>query len=203
MTLKIGVTGNIGSGKTTVCRIFQTMDVPVLYADDLARRLMKERLTLRSSLLEILGSEAFLDNSDINRTFISKSIFSNEDLRLRVNKAVHHAVQAYTKRWFESLTTPYGIEEAALIFEADADKNLDYVITVDCPQSIRIQRVMDRDGISQEEALAREKVQMPAEEKREKSDFVIHNDGNQSLVLQVREIHRTLVSLSKSNDHGD
>lgn len=203
MTLKVGITGNIGSGKTTVCRLFQMLRVPVIYADPLARRLMRERVGLRSDLIDILGVDVFEPNGELVRKAVADKIFSDDSKRQAVNRVVHHEVHVYLDLWFARQKAPYAIEEAALIFESGGDKNLDKVIVVDAPKETRFQRVMERDKIDEEAVVLRESVQWPIDKKLGKADFIINNDGSESLIPQVIKIHRTLVQLSKSNPNGD
>lgn len=203
MTIKVGITGNIGSGKSTVCRIFETLDIPVIYADQLAKRLIQERLHLRVSLLDIVGKEAYHLNGQLNRGKVAEQIFSNDSKRSQVNEVVHKEVHQYLLRWFVVQHAQYAIEEAALTYESGGHHQLDYVIVVHTPFDLRKERVMNRDGISDFDFEKRDKAQMDAEQKMKLADFVIYNDGRQSLVSQVTKIHRTLVELSKTNKNGN
>lgn len=202
MTLKVGVTGNIGSGKSTVCRLFEILKIPVLYADPLAQRLMHERLFLRHHIISITGEQSFLKNGLINKEHLSQQIFNDQDQRQAINQLVHKAVHDYTQSWFQRKEAPYAIEEAALIYESGADKALDYVIVVDAPLEERIRRVTSRDLSRKDEVMAREKAQMPAYEKVKKANYIINNDGQSSLIEQVYKIHCTLVRISNLSSHG-
>jgi dephospho-CoA kinase len=198
--LKIGMTGNIGAGKTVVCRLFQLLGIRVIYADELAKRLMERRLQLRCELINLLGPATYTENGSLDKEFVSKSIFGDPEKRQAVNKIVHKAVHNYLDRWFVSQKGPYAIEEAALIYESHGDQFLDKIIVVDAPQNVRMQRVMVRDGITEKEFLARDQAQMDAHAKVDRADFVIVNDNTQSLIKQVFKIHRTLVNISNQNN---
>ena len=202
MTVKVGVTGNIGSGKTTVCKMFETLNIPVLYADPLAQRLMCERLSLRNKIIMTTGQESFFKDGRLNKSHIGQQIFQDKNQRQAINQIVHKAVHDYTQRWFERRSSPYAIEEAALIYESGSHESLDYVIVVDAPQDIRIARVSERDGLNREDVLAREQAQLPADEKVKKANYVINNDGEASLIEQVYKIHCTLVRISNLSSHG-
>lgn len=191
--ISVGVTGNIGSGKTTVCQIFEGMGIPVIYADALAKKLMTERLHIRHFLLEKIGMDVFGNSGLLNRAMIAEKIFSQQKLKEDLEAVVHPAVKTYLKHWFEGQVTPYAIEEAALIFESGSNHFLNKVIFVHCPIDIRMQRVMARDQVSEDVFRQRESHQWPAEDKINQADYVIHNDGQQSLIQQVFRIHQELL----------
>jgi len=191
--IKVGVTGNIGSGKTTVCKVFKTMGIPVVYADDLAKELMLKRTYLRHFLIDQFGSDVYHSDGSLNRVAIGTQIFSNEVLKKDLESLVHPAVKEYLEIWFKAQISPYAIEEAALIYESGSDQFLNKVIFVNCPIEIRMTRVMDRDQSSQEEFIKRDSNQWPAEDKISKADFVIQNDGKQSLIRQIYHIHQQLL----------
>lgn len=193
---KIGVTGGIGSGKTTVCRIFETLGIPIYYADDRAKAIMIENKELIKTIKKIFGKEAYHKDGTLNRTHIAGIAFANKGKLALLNAAVHPAVAEDGKNWHrKQRRVPYTVKEAALLFEAGSYKQLDYVITVTAPEEIRIQRVINRDKTTKKQVKARIDKQMPEEEKVKLSDFVIDNDGEQALIPQVVAIHRKLLEL--------
>ena len=193
---KIGVTGGIGSGKTTVCRIFKTLGIPIYYADDRAKALMIEDKALIKSIKKIFGAAAYHKDGSLNREHIAGIAFGNKGKLALLNAAVHPAVAEDGKNWHrKQRSVPYTVKEAALLFEAGSYQQLDYIITVTAPEAIRIQRVIKRDKTTKKQVKARIDKQMPEAEKVKLSDFVIDNDGEQALIPQVVAIHRKLLEL--------
>ena len=194
--LKIGLTGGIGSGKSTVAKIFETLGIPVYYADEAAKRIMNEDEQLRQGIIKNFGEESYIDNT-LNRSYISQQVFNNKEKLALLNSLVHPATIRDSKEWMQQQTTAYAIKEAALIFESSVDKYLDYIIGVTAPEELRIERTMNRDLISREEVKSRIKNQMDEEKKMGLCDFVIHNDGQQALLPQVLSLHNELLQRSK------
>ena len=194
--LKVGITGGIGSGKTTVCKIFETLSIPVYYADDRAKALMVEDEKLVSDIKNIFGEDAYLLNGELNRKYIADIAFHNPLKLKELNTAVHPAVLEDGNRWHaDQKDAPYTLKEAALIFESDSYKHLDKIITVFAPQSVRLERVILRGGnLTKQDIEARMSKQLPEEEKMKRSNFIIYNDGEQELIPQVMKIHRLLCS---------
>ena len=199
MVLKVGLTGGIGSGKSTVAQIFEVLGIPVYYADDAAKRLMNEDEQLRSEVIKLFGHEAYIDNV-LNRKYISSIVFSSQAKLDQLNAIVHPATKRDGENWMRSQTTHYAIHEAALIFEANVNDRLDYVIGVSSPKELRIQRVMQRDNVSREEIMKRMEQQMDEELKMSKCHFVLLNDEQHMLTLQVLELHQKLIDLSKQKN---
>ncbi len=194
MGLKIGITGGIGSGKTTVCKIFATLQIPIYYADDRAKILMIEDEGLKKSLIETFGKETYLPSGLINRPYLANIVFNDQSALEKLNAIVHPAVKKDGIAWAEShADAPYTLREAALIYESGIDKTLDYVIVVTAPEDLRIQRVMQRDGVTEAAVRARIDKQWPESEKIKRAHFVIYNDGKQSLVKQVLIIHKEIL----------
>jgi dephospho-CoA kinase len=191
--LKIGITGGIGSGKTTVCSIFETLGIPIYYADDRAKRLMTEDTTLVAAIQNVFGTDAYDSNGSLNRAYIAQIVF-NEPAKLQsLNALVHPAVRRDAQNWHESqLNTPYTLQEAALLFENNSYKLFDKIIVVSAPQELRLQRVLQRDKMDSKAVLARMAQQLPETDKVKKADFVIYNDGKTLLVPQVMAIHQKL-----------
>ena len=192
--LKVGITGGIGSGKTTVCKIFETLGIPVYYADDRAKALMTEDKKLISDIKKIFGEEAYLPDGELNRKHIADIAFHNPLKLKELNAVVHPAVLEDGNRWHaEQKDAPYTLKEAALIFESDSYKNLDKIITVFAPQNVRLERVILRGGnLTKQDIEARMAKQLPEEEKMKRANFIIYNDGEQALIPQVMKIHQLL-----------
>ncbi len=191
--LKIGITGGIGSGKTTICKIFETLEIPVYYADAAAKRLMVEDRELIEQIKKIFGEAAYQADGSLNRAHIAQIAFHDSKKLALLNALVHPAVARDSLSWHEAQEAPYTLKEAALLFESGSDQQLDYIICVTAPLELRIKRVMARDSIEAEAVQARIDKQLPEAEKVERSDFVVWNDGKKLLIPQVYEIHRQLL----------
>lgn len=193
MTLKVGVTGGIGSGKSIVCRIFNLLGVPVYNADLAARSIMENDLQIRSRMIDAFGAETYTFSGKLNRSYLSRVVFNDANQLKKLNSIVHPAVFRDAEKWFSEQTFPYAIKEAALIFETGGEKDLDLVITVTAPVKLRLKRVHQRDGISYSEILDRMKNQLPETEKVKRSDIIIRNNGRGSLVEQVWRAHQKIL----------
>jgi len=194
---RIGITGGIGSGKTTVCQIFETLGIPVYYADDWAKWLISNEGDLKKGIVEIFGPEAYTPDGAYNRPFVAKVVFKNKQKLAALNALVHPAVEHHSRSWHEAqavLGVPYTLKEAALIIESGSHQFLDFLIVVTAPEALRIQRVVQRDGVTEEQVLARMASQMSEVEKLALADFVIVNDGTQALIPQVWRIHRAILA---------
>lgn len=194
--LKVGITGGIGSGKTTICQIFETLGIPVYYADDAAKRLMAQKGPLKSRILELFGKEAYFRNGRLNRKHISAMAFPQPELLQKLNAAVHPAVIQDGNQWMENMAktkSPYALKEAALLIESGSYKQLDKLIVVTCPEEIRLQRAMKRDKASAQKIHERMGAQLSDEKRLEYADYVIVNDGSISLIGQILGIHEELM----------
>ncbi len=194
--LKVGITGGIGSGKTTVCQVFETLGIPVLYADDLAKKLMNTDPKLRTKIIDIFGVQAY-ESDTLNRAFIASVVFENKEKLTTLNAAVHPAVISYGNSWMQQQKSRYTIKEAALFFETGSNNEMDLMIGVFAPLSLRIQRSMQRDNVSAEKVAARVAQQMDDEQKMKLCDFVVINDDTHSVIEQVLEIHKDILALKK------
>ncbi len=190
--IKVGLTGSIGSGKTTVSKIFKSLGVPVFYADDEAKRLMNEDEILINAIKKLFGDQAYTPKT-LNRKFIANIVFSDKGKLNKLNEIVHPATIKAAEAWMNAQTSPYAIKEAALLFEAGAVGQLNYVIGVYAPQAVRIQRIIARDNMPAEQILNREQNQMNEKEKLSRCNFVITNDDTQLLIPQVLAIHERLL----------
>src|SRR5665647_231630 len=193
--LKIGLTGGIGSGKSTVARIFEVLGIPVYYADEEAKRLMTENRELKNSIINAFGKEAY-NHSNLNREFIAGQVFNNEKKMQVLNSLVHPATINDAIAWFQKQKSPYVIKEAALIFESGSNKDLDYVIGVKSPVELSIRRAMERDHISEEQVRARMNKQMDEDSKIRLCNYVIANDEQQMLIPQVLALHEKFLELA-------
>jgi len=189
---KVGLTGGIGSGKSFVAKIFESMDIPVYYADKEAKRLMWRDKGLKQKIKMLLGKRAYHVNGRLNRSYVSEKIFSDKKLIKKINGLVHPAVREDLTKWFSEQNSVYAIQEAALIFETGKYDFFDKIITVSADKELRIERVMKRDGVSRQSVVARMKNQLPQEFKIENSDFIIENNGDKSLLQQIHAIHQAL-----------
>jgi len=199
--VRVGLTGGIGSGKSTVAQIFEVLGIPVYYADIEAKRLMNEDPAIRSSIIKNFGEDSYTNNS-LNRKYISSIVFSDPAKLEILNSIVHPATKKDSESWMQRQTTSYAIHEAALIFEAKVNERLDYVIGVSSPQELRIKRAMERDKVSREEILNRMNKQFDEETKITNCDFVLINDEQQLLILQVVELNEKLIQISKQKNNG-
>jgi dephospho-CoA kinase len=193
--LKIGLTGGIGSGKSTVATIFETLGIPVYYADDAARRIMNNDKELKAVLVKHFGEETYQQDK-LNRTYLASVVFNNKEKLDLLNSLTHPATIRDANRWIQEQTSPYIIKEAALLFESGADKYLDQVIGVDAPLELRIRRTMERDRITRDEVLLRMNRQMNEEEKIKRCDFIVYNDERQLVIPQVLKLHEEFLERS-------
>ena len=194
--VRVGLTGGIGSGKSTVAQIFEVLGIPVYYADVAAKKLMNEDAELRSAISTIFGKQAYANNI-LDRKYIASIVFSDPVKLELLNSIVHPATKKDGEAWMKQQTSPYAIHEAALIFEAKVSDRLDHVIGVSSPIELRIKRAMERDKVSRDEVLKRMDQQLDEDLKMNKCDFVLINDEQQLLIPQVLELHEKLIGISK------
>ena len=193
--LRVGITGNIGAGKSLVSQIFSVLNVPVYYADVRAKWLMENSSDLQNQIVQLFGKESFSDGK-LNRPFIAQIVFSKPEELKKLNAIVHPAVRADYKLWCEEqASSAYTLHEAALIFESGLDSEMEKMIVVSCPEEERIRRLTERDGKPREEILKIIHSQLIEEEKISRADFVVVNDGTAALIPQVWEIHQKLIAL--------
>lgn len=197
MALKVGITGGIGSGKTTVSRIFALLGVPLYYADDRARWLIEHDRDLVNGIRTLFGEKAYLPDGSYNRRYIGSIVFNDHDLLRRLNALVHPAVARDSSAWqTDHARAQYTMREAALLFESGSYRSLDRVIYVYAPADLRRQRVMQRDKLTAEEVERRMTAQMSEEKKQQMSQDIIYNDGSRSLIRQVLDLHREFLAIS-------
>lgn len=193
----IGLTGGIGSGKTTIAKMFNTLGVPVYFADIEAKKIMNNSTEVRNKLIDLFGEDAYL-NGVLNREYIANIIFSNKDLLSSMNKIVHPVVEKEFKLWVSIQEAPFVIQENALIFENKKQNSFDGIITVIAPIEDRIQRVMTRNELSREQVLARMRNQLEDEFRIKGSKFVINNVDLLKTEIQVKEIFDNILLSSKN-----
>ena len=192
--IKVGITGGMGSGKSTVAKVFEVLGIPVYYADDAAKRLMNEDAKLKGTLQEMFGPETYLEGK-LNRPYLSSKVFNNPEQLALLNSVVHPATIKDAEQWMLLQNTPYAIKEAALIFESGSQDQLDYVIGVSAPEPLRILRVMKRDNISRDAIKARMENQLDESIKMRLCDYVIINDEQELVIPQVMKLHETFLAM--------
>lgn len=198
MTKLVGLTGGIGSGKTTVAKYFEELGVPVYIADSEAKALMNRSKVIRRKLIALFGNEAYVENT-LNRPFIAQQIFNDKKLLNAMNAIVHPKVASHFKRWVNKQDSPYVISEAAILFENGSYKKYDYIITVTAPEDIRLQRVIKRDNSNKQKVEAIMANQWSDQEKIKRSDFVIENIDLEQTKIQVRKIHKKILKLTSKH----
>lgn len=192
--IKVGVTGGIGSGKSLICKVFEKLGIPVFYADKEAKKLLYDDPQVKKAMVDCFGKNIY-DEKGIKKAFLASKIFNNKDALRTVNSIVHPAVRKLFLKWArekETALLPYVVEEAAILFESGAYKDLDLNILVYAPEKLRIKRVMQRDNLDQQHIKARIKHQMKDEEKIQMADEVIYNDESQLVTPQILKIHQQL-----------
>ncbi|PIE49091.1 MAG: dephospho-CoA kinase [Flavobacteriales bacterium] len=194
--IKIGLTGGIGSGKSTVAKMFAKLGVPVYIADTEAKKLLRESPKIKEQIIAAFGKRAY-DNG-LNKAYLAKLVFNNKTKLQQINKIVHPAVKADYTAWLAAQDYPYSIQENALIYETNSQDNYDYIISVTAPLDIRIKRVIKRDNIKKPEVLARIKNQISQEKKDKKAHFTIENTNLKNTQTAVEQLHKKLLALFKS-----
>lgn len=199
LPLRIGLTGGIGAGKTTVSRVFSLLGVPVYYADDRAKWIMNHDEELKTIIQNAFGVESYQKDGMLNRNYLAATVFADPEKTKKINSLVHPAVGKDFEKWAKSRNEDYVLKEAALLFETGSYKDLDKTIIVTAPQDIRISRVMLRDPQrSQKDILAIIDRQLPEERKVKLADFVIDNSGEKMVIPQILDIHRKISELAQS-----
>ncbi len=192
--IHLGITGGIGTGKSTVCQVFETLGIPVLYADTLAKNLMNHSLILREKIMSIFGAAAY-DNGVLNRKYLSDQVFQNAEKLEMLNQLVHPEVSKASKEWQMRQIAAYTLKEAALFFETGTHTQVQYMIGVAAPLELRIARIKNRDGISEEKIHQIIAKQLEESEKLNRCDFILYNDEKSSIIQQVLALHQRILSL--------
>lgn len=200
--LKIGITGGIGSGKTTVCRLFELLGVSVYYADIRAKMLMQIDEDLMEGIKAAFGRDVY-DGHILNRSLLGSIVFNDAEQLQRLNALVHPAVFRDFDKWSTEQKGLYVLKEAAILFESGSAKDCAYTILVKSPLDLRVSRIMKRDGLSKEDIMKRIDKQMSDEEKEKLASFIIVNDETRLVIPQVLALHQQLTDLALSNnDHN-
>lgn len=196
--LRIGLTGGIGSGKSTVARIFSVLGIPVYDADSASKRLMSEDDKVKNEIINHFGNDSYTGDM-LNTKYLAEQVFGNDKKTALLNSIVHPATIEDSEKWVKKQKAAYVIKEAALIFESGSNKTLDKVIGISSPLSLRIERTMKRNNITQEQVEQRINQQMDEDEKMRLCDYVIFNDEHQMLIPQVLQLHEKLLKMSTEN----
>lgn len=189
--LKVGITGGIGTGKTVVAKIFETIGVPVYYADTAAKTIINTDPTIKQNIIAQFGPDSYVHNK-LNTPYISGIVFKDNNKLQTLNNITHPVVIQDARDWLLKQRSSYALKEAALLFESGSYKDLDIIIGVASPLETRIERVMERDNISREAVLQKMDKQMNEEEKIAKCDFVIYNNDIQLVIPQVLALNKIL-----------
>ena len=190
---KIGITGGIGSGKTYIASVFQSLGIPIFNADIQAKKLMTSSRKLIKLVKEEFGNDIYKD-SDLNKEKLASIVFSNSDKLQKLNSLVHPIVKEEFNNWCKKQTSPYVIKEAAILFESNSHIGLDAVICVSAPLDLRMKRLLNRDDYSEKEIKKRIENQISQEEKQKLSDYIIVNDEKELLLPKIIKIHKELFS---------
>ena len=197
---KVGITGGIGAGKSTVCDLLRERGVAVYDSDSRAKQLMSEDVMLRAELIEAFG-DAVYGASGLDRAYLAKSVFGNDEALRKLNAIVHPAVMRDFAEWAEVQEGDYVVLESAILFEAGLADRVDSVIAVMAPESLRLERAMARDGASRDEILRRIRSQMSDDERMERAKYAVVNIDREELAEDVEQLHRRLCYDSKANRH--
>lgn len=192
---KVGITGGIGSGKTTICKVFEVLGIPVFYADTVAKEIMCQDALLVEGIKTAFGNESYFEDGKLNNKHIAGIVFNNEKALAQLNALVHPAVFRAFDTWEQTIpaNTPYTLKEAALLFESGSYKMCDTTILVTAPYEIKLKRVMERDGVAAEQVIARMDKQLSDGEKSKLANHFIVNDEQQSIIEQVLALHQEFI----------
>jgi dephospho-CoA kinase len=194
--LKVGLTGGIGSGKTTVAKVFSVLGIPVFSSDEAGRSLLREDRDVRSEVAEAFGPAVLVDGVP-DRKALASLVFHDAAALERLNKIIHPAVRKSFAAWAERQQAPYVINEAAILVETGTHRQLDRLVVVEAPEHDRLMRVAKRDGTSEAEVLARMRNQANDEQRRKEADFILANDGNSLLIPQILAVHQQLLGIEQ------
>ncbi len=189
----VGLTGGIGSGKTTVAKLFNELGVPVYVSDIEAKKIMISDIKVIQAIKNLLGELAYFNDGNLDRKYISDQVFKDKNILEKLNSIVHPAVADDFIAWHEKQNVPYVIKESAILFESGNDKKCDIIITVTSPIKERVNRVMKRDGVTKKQVLYRVMNQSSDEDKIDQSDYIINNVSLEATKKQVQIIHNQII----------
>lgn len=192
----VGLTGGIGSGKTTVAKEFKKIGIPVYIADNEAKKLMKRSKIIKRKLIELFGNMAYVNN-ELNRPLIANIIFNDKSYLEKMNEIIHPRVAKHFQKWILKQKSPYVIKEAAILFENEGYKQCNYIITVIAPKALRIERLLKRDNTTKAKIEAIMNNQWTDEDKIKRSHFVIENSILEKTKNQVQEVHEKILESLK------
>ena len=195
----VGLTGGIGSGKTTVAKLLESKGYSVYYSDIRAKEIVNNNAFLKTRIIQLLGDKAYDQDGKYNRKWVAQKVFNNEKLLLELNKIIHPAVKSDFEFWVREQKGDFIFKETALLFELNLDKNCFKTILVTADESLRIKRAMERDGKTYQEIENIIQKQIPEKEKRKRADLIIEN--NTDLENLGKEVERMLLELNKINKH--
>lgn len=196
--LKIGITGGIGSGKSTICTLFSILGIPVYNADSAAKELMATHEALKKQLIQSFGTGVFNSQGQLDTRYLANLVFTQPDQLAQLNQLVHPVVASNFKSWCQKQVAPYVVKEAALLFESGSYKQCDFTILVEAPMNLKMARLMKRDGSTKDQILARMQHQLPDATKATLADFLLTNDEKSLLIPQVLALHQQFLQQAKA-----
>lgn len=188
--LKVGITGGIGSGKSTVCKFFEILGIPVFTADTEAKAIMNSSPVIRSKLISTFGEDIYLPNQTLDRKKLAQLIFTSPALLEKVNSIVHPEVRKYFMQWVAEQTSPYVVYEAAILFESRFYRMMDFNILVTAPEEERTKRVMARENTTIEDVRIRISKQWPDNKKIKLADCILNNNNEELIIPQLIELDK-------------
>lgn len=198
---KVGITGGIGSGKTTVCKIFEILNVPVFYADDVAKVLMITNSKLIREIKKNFGEDSYSPKGEINRKYIANQVFNNQKKLEKLNSLVHPQVFKEMDSWSDKQKSPYVLKEAALLFESKSYLQNDINILISSPIDLRFKRLIKRDNTTIEKIQERMDNQLSEKEKQKLANYMLNNNEEEFLISQVLKLHQIFLQKSKQYDN--
>ena len=198
MPIKVGITGGIGSGKSTICKVFKLLGVPVFEADVVAKQLQNANQEIKQGLINLFGEDIYTYEGIVDRKKLAAIIFNDDFLISKVNELIHPFVHEEFENWLKKQNSAYIVHEAAILFESGFYKIMDFTILVSAPEEQRIERVMKRDNVNREVVMQRIKKQWDDEEKQKLASFVIHNNNQNLIIPEIIKIDKNLKELSPS-----